>query len=284
MKNTDLSAEREKTKKVTTESPAGVVRVPVRYHRRKDGTVFPVEILGRFFTWNGRPVHIAAIRDITEKNQTEAAIREANRKLNLLNSITRHDIRNQLTVAQGYTQLAALSKPDPVIMDFLAKITAAIETIQRQIEFTKAYQELGVHAPSWFRLVDIVSRARPEKTAVHITCKVVEIFADPMIDMVFFNLFDNALKYGETVTTVTVGCGKRENSLVITFADNGTGIAPGDKQKIFEKGYGKNTGLGLFLVRGIRAITDITISETGTPGEGAVFEIVVPEGAYRNAE
>jgi len=284
MKNTDLSAEKEETKKVTTETPPGVVRVPIRYHRRKDGTVFPVEIMGRFFVWDGRPVHIAAIRDITEKNRTEAAIREANRKLNLLNSITRHDIRNQLTVAQGYTQLAALSKPDPVITDFLARITAAIETIQRQIEFTKTYQELGVHAPAWFRIVDVVRRVRPGKTALHTTCNTVEIFADPMIDMVFFNLFDNAMKYGETVTAVTVGCERRGNTLVIIFADNGCGIEPGEKQKIFEKGYGKNTGLGLFLVREILAITDITISETGTPGKGAVFEIVVPQGAYRNAE
>ncbi|MFA5268427.1 MAG: PAS domain S-box protein [Methanoregula sp.] len=284
MKNTDLSAEKEETRKVTTEAPPGVVRVPVRYHRRKDGTVFPVEIIGRFFVWDGRPVHIAAIRDITEQNQSEAAIREANRKLNLLNSITRHDIQNQLTVAQGYTQLAALSKPDPVVVDFLARITAAIETIQRQIEFTKAYQELGVHAPAWVRVIDVISSVRPGKIALRNTCKGFEIFADPMIDKVFFNLFDNALKYGERVTTVTVGCERRENSLVITFADNGCGVAPGEKQKIFEKGYGKNTGLGLFLVREILAITDITISETGTPGEGAVFEITVPEGAYRNAE
>lgn len=240
-------------------------------------TVVPVSI-------SGRDVLVESFVDIAEQKRSEAAIREANRKLNLLNSITRHDIRNQLTVALGYTQLAAFSKPDPVVVDFLARITAAIETIQRQIEFTKAYQELGVHAPSWFRLVDVISIVRPEKVTLYNTCKAVEIFADPMIDRVFFNLFDNALNYGERVTTVTVGCGKRKNSLVITFADNGVGIAPGEKQKIFEKGYGKNTGLGLFLVREILAITDITISETGTLGEGAVFEIVVPEGAYRNVE
>jgi PAS domain S-box-containing protein len=240
-------------------------------------TVVPVSI-------SGRDVLVESFVDIAEQKRSEAAIREANRKLNLLNSITRHDIRNQLTVAQGYTQLAALSKPEPVIMDFLAKITTAIDTIQRQIEFTKTYQELGVHAPAWFRVIDVVSSVRPEKVTLYNTCKAIEIFADPMIDRVFFNLFDNALNYGERVTTVTVGCGKRKNSLVISFADNGTGIAPGEKQKIFEKGYGKNTGLGLFLVREILAITGMTISETGTPGEGAVFEIVVPEGAYRNAE
>jgi signal transduction histidine kinase len=187
-------------------------------------------------------------------------------------------------VAQGFTQLAALSKPDATVMDFLAKITVAIETIQRQIEFTKAYQELGVHAPSWFRVDEVVSSVRPERIGLRNTCKAVEIFADPMIDKVFFNLFDNAVKYGERVTTATVGCEEIDDYLVITFADNGCGIPPAEKKKIFEKGYGKNTGLGLFLAREILAITGITIHENGTFGEGAVFEIIIPKGAYRKPE
>jgi PAS domain S-box-containing protein len=231
----------------------------------------------------GRDLLVESFVDISEQKRSEEAVREANRKLNLLNSITRHDIRNQLMVAQGYTQLAALNKPDPVIMDFLAKITAAIETIQRQIEFTKAYQELGVNAPSWFLVNEVVRSGRPEKIALRNTCKDVEIFADPMIDKVFFNLFDNAVKYGERVTSITVACNQKDSSLVITFADNGVGIPAGEKGKVFEKGYGKNTGFGLFLVREILAITGITITETGTHGTGAVFEITVPEGAYRKA-
>jgi signal transduction histidine kinase len=229
-------------------------------------------------------VLVESFVDISEQKRSEAAIREANRKLNLLNSITRHDIRNQLMVAQGFTQLAALSKPDATVLDFLAKIAAAIETIQRQIEFTKAYQELGVHAPSWFRVGEVISSVRPGKIALRNTCKEIEIFADPMIDKVFFNLFDNAMKYGERVTTVTVGCEEIDDYLVITFADNGCGIPPGEKKKIFEKGFGKNTGLGLFLAREILAITGITIHENGTFGEGAAFEIIIPKGAYRRPE
>lgn len=54
-----------------------------------------------------------------------------------------------------------------------------------------------------------------------------------------------------------------------------------EKEKIFNQGYGKNTGLGLFLSREILALTGMTIRETGTPGKGARFEILVPIGAYR---
>ncbi|WP_424357519.1 PAS domain S-box protein [Methanocella sp. MCL-LM] len=80
MRNTDLSAEPEDTQRVTTKTPAGGVVVPLRYHKKRDGTVFPVEITGRFFSWKGRNVHVAAIRDITERCQTEAYLR----KLSLL--------------------------------------------------------------------------------------------------------------------------------------------------------------------------------------------------------
>ena len=62
------------------------------------------------------------IHDITHLRQAEDALKEANRKLNLLNSITRHDVANQITVLQGYTQLAMMKNPDPVIGDFLQKI------------------------------------------------------------------------------------------------------------------------------------------------------------------
>ena len=102
-----------------------------------------------------------------------------------------------------------------------------------------------------------------------------------MIGRVFFNLFDNAVRHGKSVTHITVGCEQVRDNMVITVEDNGTADPPGEKQKIFDKGYGKHTGFGLFLVREILAITGISINETGTYGKGARFEITVPREAYR---
>ena len=68
---------------------------------------------------------------------------------------------------------------------------------------------------------------------------------------------------------------------MITYEDNGTGIPAEDKEHIFGKGFGKHTGLGLFLTREILAITNITIRENGEPGKGVRFEILVPVDMYR---
>jgi PAS domain S-box-containing protein len=86
-RNSDLSAEPEDTRRVTRETPVifdEVVTIPLRFHAKKDGTVFPVEITGRFFSWQGRAVHIAAIRDITGRRQSEEALRESEAQANRL--------------------------------------------------------------------------------------------------------------------------------------------------------------------------------------------------------
>lgn len=72
-KNTDLSAEPENTQQAThTEFPINqVVVIPLRYHQKFNGAVFPVEITARFITWKGESVHIAAIRDVTQRVQIE---------------------------------------------------------------------------------------------------------------------------------------------------------------------------------------------------------------------
>jgi len=79
MKNMDLSAEPEETSRHTHEAKTKlglVVRIPLRFHRKKDGTVFPVEITARTFLREDRAVIIAACRDITERKQIEEKLRK----------------------------------------------------------------------------------------------------------------------------------------------------------------------------------------------------------------
>ncbi|MFA4877664.1 MAG: PAS domain S-box protein [Methanoregula sp.] len=224
---------------------------------------------------------VGTARDISDLKRSELAIRETSKKLNLLNSITRHDVANQLTNLLGYTQLAMMSQPPQAINDFLFKIENSAHMIQRQIEFTRTYQELGEQAPAWQRLGDIVRATKPKNIHVTCTCYLFEIYADPMLSSVFFNLFDNAVRHGEHVTAIEIRCETTKSGLAIIFEDNGAGIPLDLKSKLFQKGYGKNTGFGLFLAREILGITGITIHETGSHGRGARFEICVPKGAFR---
>ncbi len=218
--------------------------------------------------------------EITERKRAERTIQETNKKINLLTSITRHDVANQISVLRGFTKIAMMKKPDPVVADLLEKIDTAGFAIARQIAFTKEYQELGMHVPQWQRIREIVAHQKTDGISLSCTCDA-EVFADPMLEKVFFNLIDNAARHGERVTTIMVKCGSDPDGLMITVEDNGVGVPLDSKERIFEKGYGKHTGFGLFLAREILAITGITIHETGMPGKGARFEIKVPKVTYR---
>ena len=108
-----------------------------------------------------------------------------------------------------------------------------------------------------------------------------EVFADPLVVKVFYNLMDNAARYGGKITTIRFSVEERNGDHLIVCEDDGDGVVTQEKEKIFERGFGKNTGLGLALSREILSITGITIQESGETGKGARFEMAVPEGAYR---
>ncbi len=89
MRNVDLSAEPEETQRATLGAPkvtAGIIYIPIRYHRKADGSVFPIEITARAFMHAGRSVHIAAIRDITERKRVEDELRKREEHLRELTS------------------------------------------------------------------------------------------------------------------------------------------------------------------------------------------------------
>ena len=83
------------------------------------------------------------------------------------------------------------------------------------------------------------------------------------------------------VTRITVSSRESADGLDLIVEDNGIGIPLDEKEKIFERGYGKNIGYGLFMAREILAITELTIQENGEPGKGARYEIHVPKRFYR---
>jgi len=217
-----------------------------------------------------------------ELSRAEETLKEANRKLHLLSSITRHDILNKVSVLLGNLEHARTLSQDPTIAGYLAKLESAAMAIKEQIEFTRVYQDLGSHEPQWHKLDQVISRLQvPPFLSVHRDLPHVEIFADPIFNKIFYNFLDNALRHGQKVSTISVSAHESPHGLVISWEDNGVGIPAHEKEKIFSKEYGKHTGLGLFLAAEICSVTGITLQETGEPGKGARFEMLVPAGAYR---
>ena len=108
-----------------------------------------------------------------------------------------------------------------------------------------------------------------------------EVFADPLFGKVFYNVFENSRTHGKRVTGISVSCHKIEENLVIEITDNGIGVSSNMKEMIFEKSFGKNTGLGLFFVRDVLSITGMDIKEIGIEGEGARFKITSTSSNWR---
>jgi signal transduction histidine kinase len=221
-----------------------------------------------------------------ERVRAETALATANKKLNILSSVTRHDILNQLTAIQSYLELYHQDcRGGKKEEEYFTRLMGISKTIGDQITFTGFYQELGVKAPVWQRVKDVALAASRSggfgSTRFTIEDIYLEIFADPLLENVFFNLYDNSLRHGEHVTGIRVSVIYPAKDCIIVVEDNGIGVPAQDKERIFERGVGKHTGLGLFLAREILAITGMTIRENGEPGKGARFEILVPRDACR---
>ncbi|MDN7023647.1 PAS domain S-box protein [Methanoculleus sp. FWC-SCC1] len=255
---------------------------------QRDGRVIPVSLSGAGIRSDDGAFAgaVVILRDIAERKMHENALRESNRKLALLSSITRHDLLNQVMVIRGYLSFASEDARDPVLLDRLAKCDAAAVTIQQQVEFTRDYQDLGQQSPVWQNICAVVEREAASFRNYPVTIRAdtggAQVYADPLFSRVVYNLIDNALRHGGDVTAITFSVRHDNGSTFLCCEDNGLGVLPEEKDGLFRWGVGRNTGHGLFLAREILAITGMTIQETGSPGEGARFDMRVPDGNIRH--
>lgn len=226
-------------------------------------------------------------RDITWQKHIEDTLILTNQKLNLLSSVTRQDILNQVFALKGFLQLALDYQDTPDrSRGFVENAMAAVNTIENQITFTRNYQELGSKRPSWQSINQVINQARGGLPMVQYELKFhrpgLQVLADPLLEKVFFNLFDNTIRHsGGSMRTIRVSSQETGEGLVITCEDDGKGISEAARKTLFTRGGSTTTGFGLFLSREILSVSNIAIRETSLPGKGARFEIVVPRGGYR---
>ncbi|MEN6342077.1 MAG: PAS domain S-box protein [Methanospirillum sp.] len=266
---------------------------PVETHEQSllapDGTPRVQQWTNRgYFDADGRLIRLQAVGlDITELREAEAALRRANRTLTLLTGITRHDIDNQLAVLRGYLSLARMEEEGTAVAAFLDRSMVAAERIAAMIRFTATWDGIGSQPPVWLDARSTVDAAAQDAapSELHVANDLPEglhFWGGPLVTRVVAGLIENSVRHGVSATMVRFSAEEREEGrLAIVCEDDGVGVPADEKEQIFERGYGSNTGLGLFLAREALGLTGISITETGSTGTGARFELAVPRGGWR---
>jgi PAS domain S-box-containing protein len=224
----------------------------------------------------------------SELNRYALELAQANKKLHILSTITRHDILNKLTGLQGYLELMKGEYTDPRLQEYLAVQETIIQTIARQIRFTKDYQDIGIETPRWFDSKETIAKAAAGLPLEALTFTVetgdLQVYADPMLEKVFYNIIENSLRHAGNLTRIHCTAEITGDGATIIIEDDGSGVPERYKEAIFLRRHYKNTGFGLSLSREILGITGLSIRETGRPGSGARFEITIPPKNFRTGD
>jgi PAS domain S-box-containing protein len=318
-KNTDLSAEPDETRKATkaTEEAHGErVLVPVRYHRKKDGTVFPVEITGRFFIWRGHPVHIAAIRDITERMQAEEELRRSNlellgrnEELDAFAHTVAHDLKNPISQSMGFAELLeqdyktmpedqrreslhAIVRNEQKTINILEELLLLAEVRKMDVKL-EPLDMASIVAEAQQRLTYVIEQYQAE--IVLPATWPAALGHAPWVEEVWVNYLSNGCKYGGEPPRLELGAdppfpfllqagGAEGGHVRFWVRDNGSGISPEDRARLFtpftrlDQARARGHGLGLSIVRRIveKLGGQVGVESDGVAGHGSVFSFTLP--------
>jgi CheY-like chemotaxis protein/two-component sensor histidine kinase len=224
--------------------------------------------------------------EIEGHRQAEERIILANRKLTLMTDVTYQDIQNKLTALGGFTELSRDPKNETNRIGLIDKQMQILEMIHNLIKKTKDYQQMGMDPSRWIPLEETIGMQmslQSQKHSVSLACDLrgLEIYTDPLIARVFYNLIHNALRHGGAITRISISCREDPAGLLLVCEDDGVGIPSDQKPHLFDRIAGGEGKFGLFFVREFLTLSGMTIRETGISGKGARFEITVPAGVYR---
>jgi|GEM_PF-1733660 len=225
------------------------------------------------------------LRDISDIVHYNESVGIALEKLELLNSVSRHDILNHLTIIHGYAEMAGQTDDPDKRAGYISKILEASLKAEGVINFNRAYKGLGLEL-DWIPMGEMVRKAVGEAEVggmleLDLQTDGVEVFADALIQRAVYNIVHNALSHAEGASRLSIRMGWNEggDEYRIAIEDDGIGIPAEEKELIFRNGYGKTSGFGLFLTRQILEISKARIWEEGE--DGARFVIAFPRSHVR---
>ncbi len=126
MKNTDFSAEPHKTQKSVQNHE---INIPIRYHKKKDGTVFPTEISASIFEYQGREVLIGAVRDITERKHAEEQIKTSLREKEILLREIHHRVKNNFEIISSLLDMSSMRTDSQETQNLLLNARSRIHSM-----------------------------------------------------------------------------------------------------------------------------------------------------------
>jgi len=218
---------------------------------------------------------ILTFDDVTELKALEE-------KLNIIASFTRHDVKNKLTTIKGTLYLMkSVLTANSGAGKYLEKIATATEAIDRILDVAKIYHLIGSQKLEMIdagQAFDDAASLFPDLKGVKVQNEVkgLQVLSDQVLSVLFSNLIENTLKYGEKTTQIKVYFKEQPNFVELIYEDDGVGITFEEKEKLFQKGYGKGTGYGLYLIKKACKIYGWAIKEAGEPGKGVKFVMTIP--------
>jgi PAS domain S-box-containing protein len=313
MDHTQVSSEPDNTRETTLGRQDNV---PIRWHQKRDGTVFPVEITARHFIWKGRQVHIAAIRDIEfrvkvekERKHIESQLHRAQRveALGVMAVGIAHDFNNMLSPIMGHAEMMLLKAKkggyfQKGLNDILLVSNKAKELIDQILAFgrqEKKERKLLKIQSVLKECLRIINAMLPASIVIRHDIKkdCGLVMADPtQIQQIVMNLAINAFQaMGDTggilkINLDEVGLGSKDlknpdmipgRYACLIVSDTGAGIKESIRDKIFDpyfttKERGKGTGLGLSVVYGIAKSYRGDIRFFSQRGKGSIFKVYLP--------
>lgn len=228
--------------------------------------------------------------DVTERKKVEEALSQtfdelslANDKLGVVGKLTRHDVRNKLSVVSGNVFISKqMLPPDHEAVEYLEKVENVFAQIEQIFDRARTYERLGVDKLSYIDVNEICEEVLfllPDLGEIEVAkdCEGLTVYADSLLGQLFYNLVDNSLKHGKKVTKIRMYYKETGNGLQLIYEDNGVGVPESEKKKIFEEGYGNGTGIGLYMIQRMCDIYGWSIEETGKEGKGVKFTITIPK-------
>ncbi|OPY36364.1 MAG: cystine transporter subunit [Methanoregula sp. PtaU1.Bin051] len=223
--------------------------------------------------------------ELSRRRLAEEELARANRTLQLFGRLLQEEIKTSLFALRGHLALITQDPNDTEgqkSLESSRQITASIEELVDSVKYLK---DIGNRKQEWIDITQAFTYARSHHQVLGITFEAhtrgIEVFAEPVFESILSILISDSLQFGKTVDRIALSCRRSGNAIVLVYEDNGTGILVSDKERVFIRPEDGGTGHRLAVVKEILSMLGMEITESGEPGHGVRFEIMVPEGKYR---